>query len=59
MSAVGLRGATAIVGVANLHYPRGGAEASERVMLLQAILEACADAGISRATSTGSRHTPG
>ncbi|WP_068402984.1 thiolase C-terminal domain-containing protein, partial [Kribbia dieselivorans] len=47
MSALGLRGATAIVGVANLHYPRGKAPASERVMLLQAILEACADAGIS------------
>jgi acetyl-CoA acetyltransferase len=42
----GLRGAAAVVGVGQLHYPRGGAPAGERVMVLEAVLDACADAGI-------------
>ncbi|WP_110206962.1 thiolase C-terminal domain-containing protein [Nocardioides daejeonensis] len=42
-----LRGATAVVGVAEFHYPRGTAPVGERAMVLRAILEACADAGIS------------
>jgi len=41
-----VRGATAIVGVAEHHYPRGKAPVSERVLILEAILEACRDAGI-------------
>lgn len=41
------RAATAVVGIAHLHYPRGKSPAGERVLVLQAILEACADAGIS------------
>lgn len=42
-----LRGATAVVGVADIHHPRGKAPVGERELVLQAILEACADAGIS------------
>lgn len=41
------RGATAIVGIAELHYPRGKAPGGERTLVLQAVLDACADAGIS------------
>ncbi|GAB3141424.1 lipid-transfer protein [Amycolatopsis stemonae] len=41
------RGATAVAGIAELHYPRGGAPAGERALVLEAILAACADAGIS------------
>jgi acetyl-CoA acetyltransferase len=43
----GFRGATAIVGAAELHFPRGKAPAGERTLVLEAILSACADAGIS------------
>ncbi|MFE3998340.1 thiolase, partial [Nocardioides sp. YIM B13467] len=42
-----LRGTTAVVGVADIHHPRGKAPGGERELVLQAILEACADAGIS------------
>lgn len=41
------RGATAIVGAAEIHLPRGTAPAGERALVLEAILAACADAGIS------------
>ncbi|WP_020661464.1 thiolase C-terminal domain-containing protein [Amycolatopsis benzoatilytica] len=41
------RGATAVAGVSELHYPRGGAPAGERALVLEAILAACRDAGIS------------
>ncbi|MEU1275543.1 transporter [Streptomyces sp. NPDC005799] len=41
------RAATAVVGVADLHFPRGAAPAGERELVLEAILAACADAGIS------------
>lgn len=41
------RGATAVAGVGELHHPRGKAPAGERVMVLEAVLAACADAGIS------------
>jgi acetyl-CoA acetyltransferase len=44
---VSIRGATAIVGVAEHHYPRGKGPVSERVMILEAVLAACRDAGIS------------
>jgi acetyl-CoA acetyltransferase len=44
---VTFRGATAVVGVADLHHPRGKAPAGERALVLEAILAACADAGIS------------
>lgn len=42
----GLRGTTAVVGVADLHYKRGEAPGSDLRMTLEAILAACADAGI-------------
>jgi len=42
-----LRGATAVVGIADIHFPRGKAPVGERTMIVQAILEACRDAGIS------------
>ena len=41
------RGATAVVGIAELHHPRGQAPTGERGLVLEAILAACADAGIS------------
>lgn len=41
------RGAAAVVGVADIHLRRGTAPAGERPLILQAILTACADAGIS------------
>jgi len=46
MSTIDLRGCTAVVGVADHHYKRGEAPCSELRMTLQAILDACADAGI-------------
>lgn len=42
----GLRGTSAVVGVADLHYKRGAAPGSDLRMTLEAILVACADAGI-------------
>ncbi|MFI5717470.1 thiolase C-terminal domain-containing protein [Nocardia sp. NPDC051750] len=42
-----LRGAAAVVGVADLHYKRGAAPHGELRMTLEAIVAACADAGIS------------
>ena len=42
-----MRGTTAVVGIADIHHPRGKAPVGERELVLQAILEACADAGIS------------
>ncbi len=42
-----MRGATAVVGISEFHYPRGKAPVGERAMVLRAIIEACADAGIS------------
>ncbi|WP_063129034.1 thiolase C-terminal domain-containing protein [Nocardia fusca] len=42
-----LRGAAAVVGVADLHYTRGAAPHGELRMTLEAIVAACADAGIS------------
>ncbi len=41
-----MRGAAAVVGVAEQHYRRGEAPHSEKRMTLEVILEACADAGI-------------
>lgn len=41
------RAATAVVGVADLHLPRGTAPVGERALVLEGILAACADAGIS------------
>ncbi|KOS55807.1 thiolase C-terminal domain-containing protein [Rhodococcus rhodochrous] len=41
-----LRGAAAVVGIAERHYRRGEAPHSEKRMTLEVILEACADAGI-------------
>lgn len=41
------RASTAIVGAADIHLPRGTAPAGERALVLEAILAACADAGIS------------
>ncbi|UYP18673.1 transporter [Rhodococcus sp. Z13] len=46
MSGRGMRGAAAVVGVAEQHYRRGEAPHGEKRMTLQAILAACADAGI-------------
>ena len=46
MSANIMRGATAVVGVAEQHYKRGEAPHSEKRMTLEVILRACADAGI-------------
>lgn len=43
----GMRGATAVVGLADLHYKRGEGPGSDLHMTLEAILAACADAGIS------------
>lgn len=43
----GLRAAAAVVGIADHHYPRGKGPRSERGMLVEAILDACRDAGIS------------
>ena len=43
----GIQGASAVVGVAERHYRRGQSPDSEQVMTLRAILDACADAGIS------------
>jgi|GEM_PF-465219 len=42
-----IRGATAVVGIAEQRYPRGTAPAGERVMVLETVLAACRDAGIS------------
>ncbi|MFS2294263.1 acetyl-CoA acetyltransferase [Actinomadura hallensis] len=42
----GMRGAAAVVGIADLHYRRGSGP-SELRMVLEAVLAACADAGIS------------
>jgi len=42
-----MRGAAAVVGVAEQHYPRGAGPRSERGMVLEAILGACRDAGVS------------
>ncbi|KAA1394250.1 thiolase C-terminal domain-containing protein [Aeromicrobium ginsengisoli] len=42
-----IRGAAAVVGVADLHHPRGKAPRSERGMLVEAVVAACRDAGIS------------
>lgn len=47
MSANIMRGAAAVVGVAEQHYKRGDAPHSEKRLTLEVILEACADAGIS------------
>ncbi|QTJ67629.1 transporter [Rhodococcus sp. ZPP] len=47
MSANIMRGAAAVVGVAEQHYKRGEALHSEKRMTLEVILQACADAGIS------------
>ncbi|MHA4853863.1 thiolase C-terminal domain-containing protein [Rhodococcus sp. MSC1_016] len=47
MSANIMRGAAAVVGVAEQHYKRGEAPHSEKRMTLEVILRACADAGIS------------
>ncbi|MBM7367389.1 thiolase C-terminal domain-containing protein [Gordonia hydrophobica] len=41
-----LRGAAAVVGVADHHYPRGEAPYGELPMTLEAIVAACRDAGI-------------
>lgn len=41
------RGAAAVVGVAEFHHPRGEAPHGERQLVLEAILAACQDAGIS------------
>ncbi|MBZ5735300.1 hypothetical protein K8Z61_12420 [Nocardioides sp. TRM66260-LWL] len=43
----GLRGAATVVGVGEVLHPRGGSPSGERALVLEAILEACADAGIS------------
>jgi len=42
-----LRGVAAVVGVAEHHYPRGQGPRSERGMLVEAVIAACRDAGIS------------
>ncbi|OZE90755.1 transporter [Rhodococcus sp. 14-2686-1-2] len=47
MNTIALRGATAVVGIAENHYRRGEAPYGELRLTLQAIVEACADAGIS------------
>jgi acetyl-CoA acetyltransferase len=47
MSGIALRGATAVVGISELHYKRGAAPHGELRMTLEAIVAACADAGIS------------
>ncbi|MQY26032.1 thiolase C-terminal domain-containing protein [Nocardia aurantia] len=47
MSANPMRGAAAVVGIAELHYRRGQAPHGELRMTLDAIVRACADAGIS------------
>ncbi|MET8430445.1 transporter [Nocardia sp. NPDC004860] len=47
MTVVSIRGAAAVVGIAELHYRRGEAPQGELPMTLRAITRACADAGIS------------
>jgi acetyl-CoA acetyltransferase len=47
MSAIDLRGAAAVVGTSELHYKRGQSPYGEFRMTLEAIVAACADAGIS------------
>ncbi|MBH0781045.1 thiolase C-terminal domain-containing protein [Nocardia bovistercoris] len=47
MSGVRLRGVAAVVGVAESHYRRGESPHGELRMTLEAIVAACADAGIS------------
>lgn len=42
-----LRGLTAVAGAAELHFPRGKAPTGERALVLEAVLAACVDAGIS------------
>ncbi|MFG1858279.1 hypothetical protein ACGFJT_41035 [Actinomadura geliboluensis] len=42
----GMRGAAAVVGIADLHYKRGSGPSESR-MVLEAVLAACADAGVS------------
>ncbi|WP_067856143.1 thiolase C-terminal domain-containing protein [Nocardia shimofusensis] len=46
MSTIDMRGAAAVAGIAELHYRRGESPHGELRMTLQAILAACADAGI-------------
>ena len=41
------RAATAVVGISQLHFPRGRAPVGERALVLQAVVDACTDAGIS------------
>ncbi|WP_174189362.1 thiolase C-terminal domain-containing protein [Nocardia barduliensis] len=47
MSAIELRGAAAVAGIAESHYRRGESPHGELRLTLEAILAACADAGIS------------
>ena len=47
MSSIALRGAAAVVGVAEHHYRQGEGPHGEQRMTLEAIVAACADAGIS------------
>ncbi|MDT2006093.1 transporter [Rhodococcus opacus] len=47
MNTVETRGAAAVVGVAEQHYRRGESPHSEKYLILDTILAACADAGIS------------
>lgn len=47
MSAIELRGAAAVVGMSEMHYKRGQSPHGEFRMTLEAIVGACADAGIS------------
>ncbi|GAC53824.1 thiolase C-terminal domain-containing protein [Gordonia amicalis] len=42
-----IRGATAVVGVAEMHYKRGQSPMTEQQMTIKAIIDACADAGVS------------
>lgn len=47
MTAISMRGAAAVVGVAEQHFRRGEAPHSELRMTLETILAACEDAGVS------------
>ena len=42
-----IRGATAVVGVSEMHYKRGQSPMTEQQMTIKAILGACSDAGVS------------
>lgn len=44
---VSMRGAAAVVGVAEMHYKRGESPYTEQQMTIRAILDACSDAGVS------------